>query len=58
MNESARVLIALVAALVLGAGIAASGNSTLLGAADVLAPLGTLWVNAIRMTVIPVSTRM
>jgi Na+/H+-dicarboxylate symporter len=53
MNESARVLIALVAALVLGAGIAASGNSTLLSAADVLAPLGTLWVNAIRMTVVP-----
>jgi proton glutamate symport protein len=53
VNESARVLIALVAALVLGAGIAASGNATLLRAADVVAPIGTLWVNAIRMTVIP-----
>ena len=53
MNESARVLIALVLALVLGAAIAASGNPTLLKAADVVAPVGTLWVNAIRMTVIP-----
>ena len=53
MNESARVLVALVAALVLGAAIAASGNATLLRAADAVAPIGTLWVNAIRMTVIP-----
>jgi len=53
VNESARVLIALVAALVLGAAIAASGNATLLRAADAVAPIGTLWVNAIRMTVIP-----
>ena len=53
MNESLRVLLALVAALVLGAAIAASGNTTLLRAADAVAPIGTLWVNAIRMTVIP-----
>ena len=33
--------------------IAASGNATLLRAADAVAPIGTLWVNAIRMTVIP-----
>ena len=53
MNESIRVLIALIAALVLGVGVAASGNATLLQAADAVAPIGTLWVNAIRMTVIP-----
>ena len=53
MNESARVLLALVLALVLGAAIAASGNATLLNAADVVAPIGTIWVNAIRMTIIP-----
>ena len=53
MNESIRVLIALIAAFVLGAGIAASGNATLLQAADVVAPIGTIWVNAIRMTIIP-----
>ena len=53
MNESARVLGALVLALVLGAGVAASGNATLHNAADLVAPIGTLWVNAIRMTIIP-----
>ena len=33
--------------------IGASGNDALLRAADSLAPIGVLWVNAIRMTVIP-----
>src|ERR1051326_5293939 len=53
MKESTRVLAALAAAIGGGALIAASGNKTLIDAADALAPLGTLWVNAIRMTVIP-----
>src|SRR6187397_1047992 len=53
MKESSRVLIALVAAVVGGILIAASGSSTLLNAADFIAPIGTLWVNGIRMTVIP-----
>src|ERR1051326_1022171 len=53
MKERARVLVALAAAFAVGAGIAASGNATLVRATDVVAPLGTLWVNAIRMTVIP-----
>jgi Na+/H+-dicarboxylate symporter len=53
MNETTRVLVALIAGGVLGMLIAASGNATLVGAADAIAPLGTLWVNAIRMTVIP-----
>src|ERR1700756_2216029 len=53
MKESTRVLVALAAAVALGALIAASHNTSLLAAADVLAPIGTLWVNAIRMTVIP-----
>ena len=53
MSESARVLIALIVALALGAAIAASGNATLLNAADFVVPIGTLWVNAIRMTIIP-----
>jgi proton glutamate symport protein len=53
VNESTRVLLALVAALALGAAIAASGNPRLLDVADFVAPIGTLWVNAIRMTVIP-----
>jgi proton glutamate symport protein len=53
VKESTRVLLALAAGLALGIGIAASGNLRLLHAADALAPIGTLWVNAIRMTVIP-----
>ena len=53
MKESTRVLLALVAAIVLGIAVAASHNATLIRAADAIAPLGALWVNAIRMTVIP-----
>ncbi|MGQ0767191.1 MAG: dicarboxylate/amino acid:cation symporter [Gemmatimonadota bacterium] len=48
-----RVLGALVAALVAGSLIAASGNESALRAADLARPVGVLWINAIRMTVIP-----
>src|ERR1700682_1843957 len=53
MKESFWVLIALGTAVVLGIAVGASGSAALIHAADFLAPLGTLWVNAIRMTVIP-----
>jgi Na+/H+-dicarboxylate symporter len=53
MKESTRVLVALGAAVVGGTAIAAADNPPLLRAANFIAPLGTLWVNAIRMTVIP-----
>lgn len=53
MKESNRVLVALIAAIVLGILISASGSIPLANAADAIAPIGTLWVNAIRMTVIP-----
>jgi proton glutamate symport protein len=53
MKESTRVLIALAVAILAGMAIAASGNASLVRAADFIAPIGTLWVNAIRMTVIP-----
>src|SRR5229473_3141386 len=53
MNERTRVLLALVLAIGGGIAIAISGNDSLLRAADFIAPVGTLWVNAIRMTVIP-----
>jgi len=53
MKESTRVLLALLAAILLGVLIAASHNVSLIRAADVIAPIGTLWVNGIRMTVIP-----
>ena len=53
MKESNRVLVALGAAVAGGIAIGAAGNDGLLRAADSVAPIGTLWVNAIRMTVIP-----
>ncbi len=53
MKENTRVLVALAAAIAGGALIAASGSAALLHAADRIAPVGTIWVNAIRMTVIP-----
>jgi proton glutamate symport protein len=53
VKDSTRVLIALVAALAGGALIAAIGNPTLLHGAEMIAPIGIIWVNAIRMTVIP-----
>jgi Na+/H+-dicarboxylate symporter len=53
MKESTRVLLALVAAIAGGIAIAASGSASLFRAADFIAPIGALWINAIRMTVIP-----
>jgi Na+/H+-dicarboxylate symporter len=53
VKEGTRVLIGLVAGLAAGLLVAASHNATMLEAADFLVPIGTLWVNAIRMTVIP-----
>ena len=53
MKETTRVLIALGSAVAVGAIIGASGNASLVHAADLLTPIGTMWVNAIRMTVIP-----
>lgn len=49
----ARVLIALAAGLLLGGLIATSDSAALLKLASFVEPLGTLWVNAVRMTVIP-----
>ncbi len=53
MKESTRVLLALGVGLAGGAIIAATANPVATRAADAIAPIGTLWVNAIRMTVIP-----
>ena len=53
MKESTQVILGLGAGLAGGIAIAATHNPSLLSAADAVAPVGTLWVNAIRMTVIP-----
>ncbi len=46
-------LIALVLGIIVGAGVAASGNATLESSARIIEGLGSLWLNALRMTVIP-----
>lgn len=53
MSLTKRVVIALALGLIAGMGVAASGDLRLYSAVSFLEPLGTLWVNAIRMTVVP-----
>lgn len=53
MKESTRVLVALGSAIAGGLAIAATKNDSLIKAADSVAPVGAIWVNAIRMTVLP-----
>jgi Na+/H+-dicarboxylate symporter len=53
VSLTARVLIGLFAGLALGIAASASGSDGLLAAARAIEPVGTLWINAIRMTVIP-----
>jgi Na+/H+-dicarboxylate symporter len=48
-----RVVIGLLAGLVFGSAIGALGGPIALRVADVLAPVGAVWVNGIRMTVVP-----
>lgn len=53
MRSATYVLIALAAGFVLGSLAAASGSPSVLRVVSIIEPLGTLWVNAIRMTVVP-----
>lgn len=53
MSLTTRVLLALVVGIAAGVAIAGSGSPRLVSAAIALEPIGTLWINAIRMTVIP-----
>src|SRR4051812_14982605 len=48
-----RVLLALVAGLVVGIIVGTTHNSWALGFLHLIAPLGALWISAIRMTVVP-----
>ncbi len=48
-----RVVIGLIAGLALGSAIGASHSAAALRFADFLQPVGQLWVNAIRMTIVP-----
>ncbi|MFI5311158.1 MAG: dicarboxylate/amino acid:cation symporter [Gemmatimonadales bacterium] len=53
MSLALKVLVALLAGLAAGLGIASSGSGALAGVVTVVEPVGTLWVAAIRMTIIP-----
>jgi Na+/H+-dicarboxylate symporter len=53
MSLTTKVLLALIGGMGLGIGIATSGSPTALGLVPWIEPLGTLFVNAIRMTIIP-----
>lgn len=53
MKSGTRVLVALLAAALLGVLAASSGSAAVLVWVDKLTPIGSLWVSAIRMTVIP-----
>jgi proton glutamate symport protein len=53
MSLTTKVLIALVAGLALGLMLSGSESSSVQGLFSVLGPIGTIFINAIRMTVIP-----
>ena len=53
MSLTKRVVIALALGLIAGMAVSAPGDDRLYSAVSFLEPLGTLWVNAIRMTVVP-----
>jgi proton glutamate symport protein len=53
MSLALKVLLALIAGLALGLGISASHSETLSNLVPIIEPVGTLWISAIRMTIIP-----
>ena len=53
MRSATYVLAALAAGFILGSIIAGTANPTALRVVGIIEPLGALWVNAIRMTVVP-----
>ena len=53
MSSTTRVLLALIAGLLAGAAIAALDSPALRTAAAVVEPIGTIWVRALQMTLIP-----
>lgn len=53
MSKSVSILVGLVLGLVFGASLSYSESSVLQGTLALTEPLGLMWINAIRMTVIP-----
>src|SRR3954470_21064576 len=52
-QRDSRVLLALVAGLVIGIIVGATGSVGGFRVLHAIAPIGTLWINAVRMTVVP-----
>lgn len=53
ISIAGRILAALLAAVALGVTVSLTGSSRLLSAAQAVEPIGTAWVRAIQMTVVP-----
>ena len=53
MSKTNGILLALVAGLLLGIGSAAVGGAWLDRAVSIVEPIGALWLNALRMTIVP-----
>lgn len=53
MSLALKVLVALVSGFVIGLGVAGSGSPALTSILPYVEPIGTIWVSAIRMTIIP-----
>ncbi|MDB5716041.1 MAG: putative sodium/dicarboxylate symporter [Sphingomonadales bacterium] len=53
MSNATRILIALIAGLVLGIGGSSFAPSLATSAAEVADPIGNLWLNGLRMTIVP-----
>ena len=53
MSKSVSIFVGLMLGLAFGASLSYSGSSVLKGVLLLTEPLGLIWINAIRMTVIP-----
>lgn len=53
MSQASRILIGLIAGLATGIAASIAESPTLTGAITAIKPVGTLWTNALQMTVIP-----
>jgi len=53
MNSATRTFLALVAGLALGAAVRAFGSEALIAAGKLTAPIGALWLAALKMTLVP-----
>ncbi|HEX8256196.1 MAG TPA: cation:dicarboxylase symporter family transporter [Allosphingosinicella sp.] len=53
MSQPTRILLALVVGLLLGIASAATGGGWVEGAVSVAEPVGGMWLNALRMTIVP-----